>query len=307
MSGRRGVAGRLLGRRLLALYPEAWRARYREEVLALMDDDPPTPGGLASLLLGAADAHLRPRSTWLSSSPPQTRMRLSVGAMFACWIALSLAGAAFAKETEGPAFALAGGQHLLLALSRWAIILGAAAGACAIAVGGLPLLAQALVAARRERDLRQAGLLALAPGALSAFAVLTLAIAARARVHPAAVTAGPAILGPWLAAGLACAVLCALAPRLVMRRARPCTRALRRACLAGWALVAAMALVSAGLACYDLALLTLAPGLAAQSGPWPSTGLVLALAAALAGLSSVLALLSAGRAHSAARQAGQAR
>ena len=40
-----------LARVLLGLYPEAWRERYRSEVSALVEDDPPGVRGLASLLV----------------------------------------------------------------------------------------------------------------------------------------------------------------------------------------------------------------------------------------------------------------
>jgi hypothetical protein len=84
-----------IGAWLIDLDHTAWRARYRTEILALIEDDPPGPRGLASLLAGAADAHLRPRSTWRLSVSPAVRMRLSGCAAFCCWIAMSLMGAGF--------------------------------------------------------------------------------------------------------------------------------------------------------------------------------------------------------------------
>ncbi len=48
-------------RKLVYLYPRAWRARYGEEFLALLDEQAPTPRVVVDLILGAVDAHLRPQ------------------------------------------------------------------------------------------------------------------------------------------------------------------------------------------------------------------------------------------------------
>ncbi|MDA8206552.1 MAG: hypothetical protein M0Z36_10815 [Thermaerobacter sp.] len=48
---------------LLGLYPTAWRARYEEEMAALLADYPVTIGTVLDLLLGALDAHLN-ESAW---------------------------------------------------------------------------------------------------------------------------------------------------------------------------------------------------------------------------------------------------
>ncbi len=46
---------------LVRLYPAAWRARYGNELTALLEDRPPGPFDVADLLLGALDAHLHLR------------------------------------------------------------------------------------------------------------------------------------------------------------------------------------------------------------------------------------------------------
>jgi hypothetical protein len=292
----------------LWLYPTGWRRRYGEEVGGLIDDDPPTARGLLSLLAGAADAHLRPRETWLCGVHAETRVRLSVQALFYCWIALSVAGIAYWKETEEAAFAAAARHHPVLAVAADAILAGALLGAVAIAIGGLPLLWEALRTALRGRDRRLVGALALAPAALTAFALVTAALVlavSSTEVSSAATAVKLAVLVPWWTAGLACALCCALAPRLVLARARPSARSLRRAATAGRLLVGAMVLVSAGLLVYDVALVALAPHLAGESGGpiWPSTGLTLAAFAAVAAISTGLGLLAGTRASRAARGA----
>jgi hypothetical protein len=286
---------------LLALYPESWRDRYGEEMRALVEDDPPGAAGLASLITGAARAHLRPRRAWREGTPAASAMRLSVGALFACWILVSVAGACFAKETEHmDAFEH---MHPLLSAARQLITIGAAIGALAVAVGGLPLLWQALVTALRGRDGRVRLLLAspaLAGAALVALAAVLLLIApSRGARFPAPFVFE--ILLPLTLGALACALVAALAPKAVMRRTQPPERLLRLACWAGQALALATVLVTAGLLLYVPALWS-APGAGADpSGPFGASTrvtLCLALAAAVAGCAA--ALLAAMRARHAA-------
>jgi len=290
----RGLAGRLL----IELYPEHWRARYRAEMSALIEDDPPGLRGLASLLGGAADAHLRPGSAAVS---PQARMRLSISGMFAAWIALSVVGAGFQKATEEAAFSSAADRHPALAVAHDAILAGAVLGAAAIALGGLPLLWQALRQARVTRDARLAGLLALAPLSILVFAGLTwLAVAlapARGGGFPLGFVLGA--LAPWILAGLACAATCAIAPRLVLARVAVSPGSLRRAFLAGVALTLAMTLITAALLAYDVALGLQSPDLFARAGGpiGAGTGTMLAAGVLAAALCTALALLSAARAR----------
>jgi hypothetical protein len=220
VSARRTKLRAGLGGLLLALYPEAWRERYGAEVSALMEDDPPGTRGLRSLLLGAADAHVRPQRSWRERVPPSTSMRVSVGALFACWMLVALAGSAFAKETEG--LSPVEHEHGLLIAARDMITIGAFAGAAAIALGGLPLVWQALGAAVRRRDRRLAGLLAapaLAAGLLLALAALLLLVGpSRHGRFPPSFVLG--VLVPLTLAVLGCAAVGALAPKAVMRRAQ---------------------------------------------------------------------------------------
>jgi WD40 repeat protein len=54
-----GLAGRL-ARLMVGLYPRRWRRRYREELLALLEDHPSSPRTVANLALGALGTHLDP-------------------------------------------------------------------------------------------------------------------------------------------------------------------------------------------------------------------------------------------------------
>jgi hypothetical protein len=286
---------------LVGLYPVAWRARYGEEMHALLDDDPPGVRGLASLLRAAAGAHLHPGAVWRAAAGAEARMGASISGMFACWIALSLAGVAFQRETEDPPFRDADSHHALLGVAHGAVIAGAVLGAGVIALAGLPLLWRALLRAYAARDLRLALAIGLAPAAVACFALLT-ALILLLRDHTR--EASLALSAPWFAAGLACALACALAPRLTLLRMHGPSRTFARASHLGIVLALAMALVSGGMVAYAAALARLSPSLWSMStGPHAasaSTGVVLAGASALAALSAALGAVGAARARRAA-------
>ncbi|MGH2832041.1 MAG: hypothetical protein ACRDK2_04635 [Solirubrobacteraceae bacterium] len=269
MSGKRDVWRTRSGRVLLGLYPEPWRARYGQEILELLEDDPPAALGLASLVLGAARAHIRPQRGWQEAAGRETLMRLAVGAMFACWIAISVAGIGFQKETEDSPYGWAAAHHPLLGIAHGVIIAGAGLGALSIAVGGLPLLWEALRAARARREPRLLLLIcapALALLALIAVTGVLLLVAPRRNGFPASFVLS--ILVPWVLAIWAFAAVCALVPRAVLARIEPTPQALRRACLAGLALAGAMYLVAGGLITYAISLTVSSPLLAVSpTGP----------------------------------------
>lgn len=288
---------------LLRLYPEAWRKRYRTEVLALIEEDPPSPRGLASLVLGAADAHLRPGRSW-NVIPAQARMRLSIGAIFCCWTVLSLNGIGFQKDTEDVGFATAAGRHPLLSIAHDAVVAGALLGALAIALGGLPLVWQALRESHRRAD-RRLTLALLSPVlALAAFAALTVLLVVISPARNGHFTASFVLLfqAPWRIGGWTCAAVCALAPRVVMARVEPGTRALRRASLAAPVLALAMVTITLGLTVYACALPLQAASLAAEgTAPFGAgTGVMLALDAVAAAIATVTGLIASRRALGAA-------
>ncbi len=83
-------------KRLLSLYPEAWRDRYGEEMSALLDETPPSITATLDLLRGALTAHLRP----LASSAPAARARNTIAQVLGCFIVFCVFGSGFAKTTE---------------------------------------------------------------------------------------------------------------------------------------------------------------------------------------------------------------
>ncbi len=294
-----------LGALLLALYPEPWRDRYGEEMRALLEDDPPTLRGIASLLVAAGRAHARPQRCWAGNIEPSRAIRLSVGALFASWLGVCLAGSAFAKLTEH--MDAVEHRHGLLNAGRAAITAGAVLGAAAIAVGGLPLVWQALRTAVERRD-RRLALLLLSPAIaglllLALGAVLVKLAPARDGGFPASFVL--ALLVPVGIGVLACTLVAALAPKAVMRRSEPPLRLLRLAAWSGQGLAIAIVFVAAGPALYVPALWsTHGVGIAASGPLGLSTRLTLLLALAGALVAVVPALLAAGRARRAALARG---
>lgn len=111
-----GEHGAPRGSRLLRLYPASWRARYGDEMLAVLDARPPGPRERLDLVRGALDAHLHPdRPSWLPAYAS-----LAGGAM---WTSGALVVLGQAAPPDWPGYvvdmlptALAGATALLLAI-----------------------------------------------------------------------------------------------------------------------------------------------------------------------------------------------
>lgn len=56
-------------RLLLRLFPAAWRARYEDEFLAVLEERPLSPFDVVDIALGALDARLRPRDLAIELTP----------------------------------------------------------------------------------------------------------------------------------------------------------------------------------------------------------------------------------------------
>jgi cytochrome b6-f complex iron-sulfur subunit len=67
------------GRRLLRLFPRAWRARYEQEFLALIEDRPPGVRDALDIVLSACDARLRPQAWAVQSEARGQLMMQSAG------------------------------------------------------------------------------------------------------------------------------------------------------------------------------------------------------------------------------------
>jgi hypothetical protein len=143
---------------LLYLYPQAWRDRYGDEFLAMLESCPPSLRVVGDICLGAADARLHLDTLLGRISSHMNRLRNSAIVVFCAYIGFVVAGLAFGKMVEYDDF-----QNLLhsnssVAIAYWTLYAGAIAALVAVLVGGLPL---ALAAARKAFAGRRWGLLAL--------------------------------------------------------------------------------------------------------------------------------------------------
>lgn len=202
-----------LARAALLLYPRAWRARYGEEVSALLDD---TGGGLRSVLSLAW--HAVPAWIW----PPEHlhdrdgRVRASLGTVLAAWSALVGISLVFVQLTQFQGFRPAG--HPIIGWCYAVIDAAVAVSAVSAAAGGVPLWLLMLRRARREhqpRDIFYLLLPVIAPGSYMA----ALLLATRLTPHPNGFS-GLLFLGVTVGGFGAAAVACA-GPILAMARLRP--------------------------------------------------------------------------------------
>ena len=200
-------------KRLLSLYPEAWRDRYGEEMSALLDQTSPSIAATLDLLRGALTAHLRP----LANSAPAARARGTIAHVLGCFIVFCVLGSSFAKTTENSAYTEH--VHPLLGVSHSVILIAAIVAAAALALAAAPLVLASLVQAGRTREPALMKLIAVPPAAIAVFAgsVGLLVLWLNAHHHRAGV-------GGWLLLGfcLLCAgtggFSCWAAPRAIMRR-----------------------------------------------------------------------------------------
>jgi hypothetical protein len=139
---------------MIRLYPQAWRERYADEMLALLEQAGATPRTALDLALGACDAWLQPlfrEREVLSMVNPLRKATLIV---FCAWVVYVLAGLIFyATLDDNP---LSQPAHSTLALQGSVLVVqaGAALSLLAVLAGALPIglavLRQSLAAGRRD-------------------------------------------------------------------------------------------------------------------------------------------------------------
>jgi len=200
-------------KRLLSLYPEAWRERYGEEMCALIDESPPSVAAILDLLRGALAAHLRP----LGKSVPAARARGTITYVLGCFIVFCFFGAGFAKTTEN--FDYTERAHPLLGVSHVVILVAAILAAGALVLAAAPLAMVSLVQARRTREPVLMRLIAVPPAAIAVFAgsLGLLALWLNANHHRAG-AGGWMLLGLCVLCAAAGGFACWVAPRAIMRR-----------------------------------------------------------------------------------------
>ena len=223
-----------LARAALALYPPSWRARYGDEVLALLDDSGGGPAAGASLAWHALPAWIRPPLHDRSD-----RMRASLATALMSWSMLTGLGLVFAQLTQLQGVNAPGHPELRWAYAVFDVTL--AASALVAGLGGLPLWLLMLRRARREQRTRDAVYLLLpviAPVAYLAALIVTIRLVGSAN----GVSQG--WFGVVTLAGFAAAAAAAAGPGLALRRLQPRGPALRLAATAAGVSAAVMAMAA---------------------------------------------------------------
>jgi hypothetical protein len=180
-----------LARAALALYPPSWRARYGDEVLALLEESGGGPAAVASLAWRALPAWFRP-PRHLHDRP--ARMRASLATALMSWSMLAGLGLVFAQLTQLQGLIAPDYPQV-----RWAYAVfdaSLALSALVAGLGGLPLWLLMLRQSRREQHARDTVYLLLpviAPVAYLAGLILTVRLvgpALRLAATAAGVSAG---------------------------------------------------------------------------------------------------------------------
>ena len=263
----------LLSRAALALYPPSWRARYGDEIQALLDD---SGGGLAA----AASVAWRAVPAWIC--PPRhlhdrpARMRSSLATALMSWSMLTGLALVFAQLTQLQGLTAPGHPEVRLAYAVFDISL--ALSVLVAGLGGLPLWLLMLRRARREqrpRDMMYLLLPLIAPAVYLAALIATIKLLGR--------TNG---VGPWwflvvALAGFAAAAAAAAGPGLALRRLQPRGPSLRVAAAAAGVAATVMAVASAAIVAAVIGLCLWAHQFAGYhhgTGPGIYLGLVVAAA-----------------------------
>jgi hypothetical protein len=233
----------LLARAALALYPAAWRGRYGDEVLGLLDDSGGGLGAVASIAWQALPMWVCPPGHLHDAD---ARMRASISTVFAAWSFLTGLALVFVMFTQQQGFAPP--DHPVVGWSYGVFDVTLAASVLVIVAGSVPLWLALLRQALRERrrlDLAYLVVPVAVPAAYLAAGLGTLAL-----VHH------PEASGPWwfigfTIAGFAAAGVSAGGPILALKRMSPRGPAVR------------LAVRTAGLAAAAIAAAGLASGIAA--------------------------------------------
>jgi len=269
----------LLARAALGLYPPAWRARYDDEVRALLEDSSAGPRSAASLAWYALPAWACPPRNLYD---PPARMRASLATVLAAWTALAGLAAIFVQLTQAQASSqvatLVG--HPVIQWSYWVFDAAAAVSVLAVAVGGLPLWLRMLRSATRRREM--AFLLApvVVPVGYLVASLVTIHLVRRGAPNPvlpyqprSVVDLANGMVGPWwflalVIAGFAAGGLAAAGPGLALRGLRPEGLAVTRATRAAVVAVAAMGVAGAASVFAVLCLYAWAPSEAGYHQGW---------------------------------------
>lgn len=256
-------------RRLVRLYPRAWRERYGEEFAALLFEQRMSVLDVLDVALGAADAWLRPQVTD-GRMLVLERMRGSVLAVLWGWVLFVVAGIGFQKMTEYEDFVRAANQDFWVGVAFHAVVVGAVATLAAILLGGMPIVFAALRNALSEGRKDVPLLFCVPPLSLAAFVgyVLLLTKVVYPTVGPHAVhsSLNVALFLSVVGAFLLAAVVSTAAVSRAVTRAAIGARLFRFTLYPAMFVALAMGVVLAALVVWGIALKAQAPALFSGDG-----------------------------------------
>lgn len=147
---------------LLRLYPPAWRARYQDELEAVLEQHAITLATIVDLLWGALDARLDLAFSSERMFRPMSRLRASAVALFCAYAAFTLGYGAFQRLADPAApFDAAARLHPELGVAHSVFNWATELGLVALAAGGLPIVFDIALRAWRARNWRKLVFLAL--------------------------------------------------------------------------------------------------------------------------------------------------
>jgi len=164
--------GSVLLRRLIVLYPAAWRRRYGDEFEALLEQTPFTLRALFDVGVSAVDAHLNPTAPMRKWPFMFERLRASELAVFSGWIVFVVTGLGFSKMTENWDI-FAAGTSPAVSLSYLSVMVGALVALLGVLVAGVPIAWAIAKSAFRAQRWRLLGLFAVPPIFLAVWIGLT--------------------------------------------------------------------------------------------------------------------------------------
>lgn len=161
-------------KQLVRLYPRAWRERYEEEFVAMLEQRPASGRDYLDVALGALDAWLAPQVVSEGRTGLISEIRSSVLVVLWAWVGLVVAGVGFQKMTEYDDFVEAARESAAVGAAFDVVVVGAVVALAATLVGGAPIaisaIRQALVEGRKDVPL----LFCVPPLSLVAFTAYAL-------------------------------------------------------------------------------------------------------------------------------------
>lgn len=170
-------------RSLLRWYPPAWRVRYGEELLALLEDElgerrPPAPMAVSLRWAGLRE-RLHASGLTGDHRPAADRMRAASLLVLCAWAACMVAGASFSKASEHFAGALPTGSQALPQDAFDAVVALGVLGGCLVLLGAalaLPAFRRLVSGYEGRRFVRRHVVRAGALTALTAVALVPLSL-----------------------------------------------------------------------------------------------------------------------------------